>query len=94
MSFGIPKCGLMIVGGSEEERAEALGKVMLQGEAVPVVRDYTYLGCKVKDDLSLADMLGYRLEKARKCLFAMQHFITNRRIPVSVKVLVLRASVY
>lgn len=48
MSFGVKKCGIMVVKGEVPREAFTLA-----GEVVPVVEEYTYLGVKLVDSWEL-----------------------------------------
>lgn len=98
MTFGIPKCGIMVVAGDEHLGREnhirdEAAKVHLQGKYLPFVRKYTYLGICVRDDLDLSEELEVRFEKGRRALYSMQNFLTDKIIPIKVKALALRACV-
>lgn len=92
MEFGISKCGIMVVNGSDADQTRA-GKIRLQGQKLPVVTCYTYLGVTICRDLSMSQELTVRLEKTRRALYGIKDFLTDPWIPLGVRSLVYKTSV-
>ena len=99
MTINAKKCGLMCVTGSEVVRAEwhaYFAKrsefVCKEGVRLPVVREYTYLGCLITDELRLNSMVLARAKKAEAALWAIMPFLRNRAIPMALRAAVLRAT--
>lgn len=98
MSFGISKCGVMVINGSMEELRAS--EVRLEGELVPVVEQYTYLGFPVSAVASdsYAEMLEaavpVRKEKAKRVVGACTSFLNNKSIPLAAKVDLVRGMVF
>lgn len=93
MAIGAKKCGVMAFFGSASNQSMLERKFTLQGEAIPVVNSYTYLGVVVKDDLVLNDTVQLRKEKTLKLLHALRSFFVDSRIPAYIRTSVLRATV-
>jgi len=91
MAFGIAKCGLMVVGGSANQFDGATWE--LQGQALPVVEEYTYLGIQFNSRLDLKEVVKARELKARRALEACRGFLRTKSIPVHIRRQVLRALV-
>ena len=92
MEFGISKCGVMVVNGSDADQTRA-GKIRLQGKKVPVVTSYTYLGIVIRRDLSFSEELTARNEKTRRALYANKGFLTDPWVPLWVRSLVYKSCV-
>jgi len=94
MKFGVAKCGIMVVepprvlGVSVAE--QSVSNIFLQGEKLPVVDHYIYLGVKLTRDLSFDAMVAHRLGKFRGALMGLRAFLRCRSIPLSVRVNVLK----
>jgi hypothetical protein len=64
MRFGVAKCGVMGIGEAARNELRAQqGGVLLGGEAVPVVDQYTHLGTVLDYNLSTATMIAARAAK-------------------------------
>lgn len=99
MTLNAKKCGLMCVTTNDTVRAEwhaYFAKrsefVCKEGVRLPVVREYTYLGCLVTDELRMHDMVLARAKKAQAALWAIMPFLRNRAIPMALRASVLRAT--
>lgn len=99
MSFGVSKCGLMVVGkpllASHRKAAKALAEagLTLQDTPVPVVQSYRYLGIEFNSALDLCLIGAARAESVRKALFAWLPVLSNKSVPLSYRVTVFRSTV-
>lgn len=79
MELNARKCGAMVVFGDEAARAE-LEAVELQtqdGERIPVVREYRYLGVWINDELDLSRMVAARVQAANMALRALMPLLRD-----------------
>ena len=94
MKFGIRKCGIMAtsdLGHTLLSQEAELDPFLLNGEVVPIVSKYKYLGLWVTRDLDLAYMASQRLELGRKSLLSLRAFLGYQRLPMHLKVVVIIA---
>ena len=99
MRTGHKKCGVMITTNDrviqEEWKAELEGKESrwIQGDAIPIVRSYPYLGLVFDEDLSMSTIVAERLKKMRAAMASVRHILTNTCIPASARMQVINATV-
>ena len=107
LSFGIPKCGLMVVSPNspldcvspkgEKWSAEMLelynSGLELCDSKVPVVSNYEYLGFPFNFDLDLRPGIAARAAAVRKRRVAIRKFLGGASIPVGCRVWALNAMV-
>jgi exonuclease III len=91
MSVGAAKCGVTVFYG--DVSAIERDQWMLQGQAIPVVESYTYLGIDVYSDWDLVKTAAKRSESARRALWALRPALGNSMIPLDVKILMIKALV-
>ena len=87
MEFGIRKCGVMVVGDAEAPIVE------INGEALPIVEEYMYLGVLIRKDLDLEAMVSFRTSVMRRRLNAASSFLKSQSIPIMSRVAVLKAMI-
>jgi hypothetical protein len=99
MKVGIGKCGIM-EWGVEREGGEASlpdpdydGRLVIGGEAVPVVEEYLYLGVTITRSLDIKDLLAPRLESGRKTVYSLAPFLRCPVIPLSDRMKVIQGVV-
>ena len=64
MAVGILKCGVMVVGGKNPPIAEGDDSWAINGERVPVVESYKYLGIDITPNLELSEVMkGQRIAR-------------------------------
>jgi len=83
--FSIKKCCIIVPGVKY-----ASTEFSLLGETVPVVENYTYLGIQIDASLSIDTMVTHRLNKTKKTLGSLLQVITNKLVPISAKLLVIK----
>ena len=92
MKFGITKCGIMGFGpGSAATVASWSELFLLDGELVPVVTSYKYLGVTINSTFSLDAIVAEREMKGRKVLEAIKPLLWNIRMPVAFRVLLVKS---
>lgn len=104
MCFGIPKCGIIPIGASRAtvqnpDAHPATWNWTLQGEKVPIVLEYEYLGVPIHLDMDVERVEKHRTQKVVKALGSVAHVLKNGSIPFSAKIsiyktLVLSAAMY
>ena len=91
MSIGATKCGLTVFNGDLSEVRREEWKI--QGQNIPVVDKYTYLGLEVRNDWDLSEIAAERAERARRALSALLPALSNSLIPLNVKAMMFKSLV-
>lgn len=89
------KCGAMVIGPEElhDQFASMSEDIVLQGESIPIVDNYRYLGINFRNDLDIQRMVDDRLDTARRTVSAVTPFLRSRSIPLYMRALVTRVVV-
>jgi endonuclease/exonuclease/phosphatase family metal-dependent hydrolase len=100
MPMGAPKCGVMLIGGTEEDKAALLlENFEVCGERVNVVDSYKYLGIVVtpnlgdqcqSDEYAHCKTLALRVKKATDM---RRGFLRDRKIPLAIKLAVINTKI-
>ena len=86
MKFGVQKCGIMGIGEEAHRRVVNNQDLWrLNGELIPVVTEYLYLGVLINGTLDLDVVAKDRAMKGRKALNAIRPVLISRSIPTIVK---------
>ena len=102
MSFGIAKCGLIffreLSWGPAIEAENTLAFTpaadwLIDGEQIPIVINYTYLGLDIHNDLNISKMSQDRLKKGTYALHSLEPFLRCTSIPPGMKVTMVNACV-
>jgi exonuclease III len=93
MRFGAAKCGVMCVSSDNDNESIRNETWVLQGEAIPVVKEYKYLGLPFRNDLDLDRVTESRAAKTGAALHSALNMIGCRTIPVGLKLLIFKALV-
>jgi len=91
MSVGASKCGVMVFDHDQAQGSQ--GQWSLQGQEVPVVDSYTYLGIEVFNDWDLTKSAAAITNRTRKALWSLRPALVNSHVPITVKALMLKALV-
>lgn len=98
MSYGISKCGVMRLRSSKGapllSAANDADEFVLLNQPLPIVREYTYLGCVVSDTLSWQAEVDARWRKTRAALSSVRHILGMSALSVKARLQVFRACVY
>ena len=86
----VTKCGVMEV-GKNRQSDDSEFVFLLNGVPLPIVNEYTYLGCKVTWDLDLYEMASARAAIGVKTLNSVRPFLANKSIPIPIKTTFIRA---
>ncbi len=90
MSVGARKCGVTVFGVGDTTSLRET-RWTLQGQEVPVVESYTYLGVDMHHDLDLSKSAKAIHERVRKALMSLRPALVNSRIPVTVKACMIKS---
>jgi hypothetical protein len=102
MKVGIGKCGIMEwssngEGGYTDEASlpdpDYDMRLVIGGEAVPIVEEYLYLGVTITRLLDIKDLLAPRLESGRKTVYSLAPFLRCPVIPIADRMKVIRGVV-
>lgn len=63
----------------------------LQGQSIPITQEYTYLGIHLNDQLDLLRTATFRIKKATAVKNMCLKFFWSNRIPLHLKIVVLKA---
>jgi hypothetical protein len=91
MKIGASKCGVLVFYGDNEALKSVDWK--MQGESIPVVDQYTYLGVVLDPMLTMDAAIKYRSEKMHSAMMALRTILTSKRIPTQVKIMVFKSKV-
>jgi hypothetical protein len=92
MSVGIAKCGVMGIGDGAAE-VLARSELQVQGQVVPVVQQYRYLGLEIFADLDLYRTAGARVQSTRAALWSVRAFVRNTMLPLDLRLRMFKATV-
>jgi len=87
MSFGINKCGTIVVkpiNFNKPPRYED-PTFYIGMYSIPEVTCYTYLGIPFDEDLSLKPILSNMYKKVNNSLYSLRNFLLNNSIPIGLK---------
>jgi exonuclease III len=91
MSFKIDKCGVMSIGGDEAELRGA--ELSLQGEQLPLVDTYVYLGVPFNSNLDLRQIATVRAAKAKASVKALSGLLRSASIPLAIKINIVKSCI-
>lgn len=92
MEINANKCGLMHIKDASEASIP-LEPLKYNGEYIPVVDRYVYLGVEFNDRLNYDWMSQYRLGKASRVLGTLKATLSNTKIPMEYKTMLLKSIV-
>jgi len=97
---GASKCGVMLIGGTEEEQKELKNESFyLNNERVEVVRSYKYLGIIITDSLgdrNYTDETAHcktLATKVRKAVDIRRPFLRDKSFPLQTKIAVINSKI-
>jgi len=99
MTVGIKKCGILefLPNPSEEpiltETHELCDSLRINGQRVPIVQEYRYLGLLLDGHLNRETVIEDRLKKARKAAYTMAPYLRSSVVPMSMRLQVIKAVV-
>jgi exonuclease III len=97
MSMGHAKCGIMVFGpeGKRQKAKDALlsREWTAQGDVVPVVDEYLYLGTLFTEKLCLKAMAKHRAAMAMKKFHAAKHVLSSHVIPADTRAMIFRSTI-
>lgn len=90
MTFGVKadgsKCAVMAI-GTKASRAK-FPRFNLGGKRLPWVREYTYLGIPVSDEMSAESVRLHALKRGRKALARVRHVLMNMAMPIMGRLMI------
>ena len=84
MNFGISKCAVMVIHGDMERLRNR--PLLLQGNPLSVVEEYTYLGISFNYKLDLDKIIADRVVSTKKALGSLMRVLYGASIPMLAKV--------
>ena len=99
MAVGIAKCGILEFSPDPNEEPiltethELCDSLRINGQRVPIVKEYRYLGLLLDGHLSRETVIADRLNKARKAAYTMAPYIRSTVIPMPMRLQVIKAIV-
>lgn len=85
MEVNPSKCGVMMINQNSIE------PVYFNGELIPMVDKYVYLGLEFNNQLDIEMMSKYRLGKGKDCLMSMVATLRNIRVPLEYRVMLIKS---
>ena len=82
MEINVEKCGIMTIPPTSQKY-----KLKIENAIVPQVKEYTYLGIQLNEELDIEKMANYRVPKGNHILDLIWKTITAKRIPTAYKML-------
>lgn len=105
MALGVKKCGIMKFVDSSKTEADSMqeardefnclepGGFFFDGEEIPIVSRYTYLGVVFTGNLCRRSMVEARMEKGIKAIGAMRSFLRGSDIPLHIRLMIIKGCV-
>ena len=87
MEVNPSKCGIMYIGGNNSIH----DPVVYNGEVIPRVDRYVYLGIEFNKDLDLQEMARFRLIKGKKTLLSLSNTLKNPRVPLEYRSVLIKS---
>lgn len=88
MEVNPSKCGVMVI----DEPSQILNEpVLFNGEEIPVVDKYIYLGIEFNDQLNMSEVAKYRLGKGKKALGILTPTLRNLKVPLEYKSMLIKS---
>ena len=85
MTFGIKKCGTMVVGGDLRVGNMDGAEMLLGEDKIPRVDSYKYLGIPFRKDLGLQDFIGQKQLQITRALAKFSPLLSCKRIPLALR---------
>ena len=80
---------------SDEDRISpsegGLAPLLVNGESIPLVDKYVYLGVEINKDLDFKTMAKYRITKGQGTLACVRNTLCNNRVPLEYKPMLIRS---
>ncbi|MGL5708804.1 MAG: RNA-directed DNA polymerase, partial [Aeromonas sp.] len=79
MEINPSKCGIMEI--DPDPFCPAMEPLILNGEEIPSIQKYIYLGSEINSQLDLNEMAKYRLTKGKMTLAILRKTLLNTKVP-------------
>lgn len=92
MKANAAKCGVMVfpgVGDPIDVGSDEL--ILIQGQAIPKVDTYTYLGIEINTELDRGAMVNRRAEAGKMAKLKYLRFLSSLTVPLAAKILCVKA---
>jgi len=93
MTVGHSKCGVMAVPSSGVKNAAKGSNWLVQGKAIPVVDEYTYLGVSLTIAWDLKEFAKKKVSQARGAVAQMQHLLSCSSIRPDIRTRIMQTLV-
>lgn len=92
MKFGVPKCGIMGFGSDAMENIRDNANLwVLDGQSIPVVMEYVYLGVPIRSPVNLDVIVSDRASKGSRCFQSIRPVLGCNSIPIGIRIRLLKA---
>lgn len=89
MEVNPSKCGIMVICSSQDPIINEV--ILFNGEEIPKVEKYIYLGIEINDQLNIKEIARHRLGKGKKTLDALTPTLRNFKVPLEYKAMLLKS---
>jgi len=93
LEVGIQKCGVMAINRPRSMLEEKRRYWKINGEEVPIVDQYQYLGIQFRSDLDIPSMVQARFEASDRTVKSLAAFLRCYTIPLHMRISVVKAVV-
>ncbi len=93
LQIGIAKCGLMVTNGDFASLTIEPQRWTINGESIPLVESYPYLGIRFTSDLAMNHMVTDRFTSSRSMVASLTLFLRSSVIPMHLRMQVLKSVV-
>jgi len=95
MNFGINKCATMVIRPDTAPFQNRRDPTFhLAGQPIPITKCYTYLGIPFDKSLSLKPIIKLLNTKVFKALFSVCNFLSNSKIPIPYKKIIINSYLF
>ncbi|MGL5707885.1 MAG: hypothetical protein ACRDDF_06435, partial [Aeromonas sp.] len=89
MELNPSKCGIMEI--DTDPYCPQMEPILYNGELIPSIDRYVYLGTEINKSLNLTEMAKYRLNKGRQTLIQLRTTLINERIPIEYRIMLIKS---
>ncbi|MGL5636332.1 MAG: RNA-directed DNA polymerase, partial [Bacteroidales bacterium] len=89
MELNPSKCGIMEI--DTDPYFPQMEPILYNGELIPSIDKYVYLGTEINKSLDLTEMAKYRLNKGRQTLIQLRTTLINERIPIEYRIMLIKS---
>ena len=89
MEVNPSKCGVMVIKAKPSEAP--IEPIMYNGEIIPIVEKYVYLGIEFNNILDINMMSKYRIDKSKQTLHQLSKTLANIRVPLGYRTMLIKS---